>query len=54
MLLADTLETHTSPEITEKSLRALLYVSQGVFAECANGTGDVRMARLNNGIILYY
>lgn len=46
---ADILETHTSPELTEKTLRALLYISQGVPNECANNVGDVRMARLNNG-----
>ena len=45
------LETHASPDVTEKTLRAMQYVSQGVVAECANGTGDVRMARLNNGML---
>lgn len=49
--LLDVLETHSSPDTTEKTLRALQYVSQGVIAECANGVGDVRMARLNNVLL---
>eukprot|EP00026_Physarum_polycephalum_P003677 Phypoly_transcript_03690.p1 GENE.Phypoly_transcript_03690~~Phypoly_transcript_03690.p1 ORF type:complete len:763 (+),score=148.68 Phypoly_transcript_03690:95-2383(+) len=47
----DVLETHAAPDTTERTLRALQYVSQGVVAECANGVGDVRMARLNNGLL---